>query len=126
MKKTIQSIALYIVGYFGLTSIWDQSKHLSHDDWATSSTIEGLFSGLVLPMVLGAICALVLRPQRFMSYWPIAVAPVVVLVMRILFDDVSSDWLGDNWLGLVVALAATVVISVLAAFTTMKAVLRRN
>jgi hypothetical protein len=54
-----------------------------------------------MPLVMGIVLAKV----GSMAIWVAAGGPAVILVVRIVVDDVTADWLAANYIGLVMLTA---------------------
>lgn len=80
--------------------------------------------GVLFPLILGFICAVILKPKEVINYWPLVVAPFFIIAIRVLLDDVSSDWLSQNVGWLIVGTSSTILFSILGAWIYTKFLLR--
>lgn len=116
---------MYIVSYFGLINLWDRFIYYQHEAVGQPPMIEKVIvPGILFPLILGFICAVILKPKEVVNYWPLVVAPFFITAIRILLDDVSPDWLSQNVGWLIVGTSSTIFFSTLGAWIYTKFLLR--
>lgn len=95
----LYAIVVYVLSEMGLHSLVGSTAHrvihaqhgelLEDNIWILDVALRAIF----VPMLVGAICAVFLRPKRFLDFWPILVAPFISGVIRLLLVDLSSPTL---------------------------------
>jgi hypothetical protein len=114
------AIFVYVVCHFGLMDLRDKILHFQHVGLRTSTLTSVLITGFLFPLLLGFICGSFLKPRSLVNYWPIIVAPFVTLALRIIVDDVFSNWILQNLLSLILATTGTVLVSLLGSWVYAK------
>ena len=124
--RAIWAIVAYVLAYFALAKLWGAAIYWQHEIIGKPPTFERIIvPGLIFPLVLGFVCAIILRPNSLKNYWPFVVAPLLVTAIRLFRDDVSIDWLAHNivWL-LVVGDGSIILFSIFGAWLYSKFILR--
>lgn len=95
----LYAIVLYVLTETGLHSLVGSTVHraihtqhgatLEDNIWILDVALRAI----IIPLLVGAICAVFLKPKEFLDFWPILVAPFISGATRLLLIDLSPPTL---------------------------------
>lgn len=112
IAKHLRVTANYLVGAYGLESLWSGLRHLRHT-WDAPDWLSMAVVGVIIPLLLGAECANITMPHRWRWVPGVLAGPFLCTAFRLWTDDVSETWLkseGGQLILLAVAAAAVAVL----------------
>lgn len=111
----------YVVIFFVLANVWDRFLYFQYEYvWQPPMIEKIIVPGILFPLILGFICAINLKIQNVIDYWPLAVAPFFVTTIRVIVDDLSPPWFFQNSGWLIIGTISSMLFSVLGAWVYIK------
>ena len=116
----------YVICFLLLLKLWNGVMFWQHELVGKPPIFERIiFPGFILPFILGVGCAAIIKPKVLTNYWPILVAPTVTLIVRLILDDASKNWLSQNIASLIgLGIGSSILFSMLGAWLYSKYILR--
>lgn len=104
MKQTgsraiVPSGLVYCLGSLGGHYLINDLVHFHHSDFSPSLLLRVLVLLVLIPPILGGVSGALLLGYRRSLGW-LALWPILVLGVRLAFDDVGTSWLADAAWGL--------------------------
>jgi hypothetical protein len=125
LRATVAAF-LYLSSSLGANYLWSRVPHFRHLEASPSPIVSGLIVGVAIPLILGFACAALLKPKGTTQYWPMVVAPLAALVLRLLLDDVSAGWLAGSALQLAIAALLSAACAVMGAWLAVQVVTHQD
>lgn len=100
LARYLGVIVLYTVGMYVLSYLLIGILQLTDSSNIRSGALF-FGNGIVFPFLLGVIAQRVLSTSDVFRLWPVVFAPFGFLFLRLVLDDVSSYWLRETTIELI-------------------------
>jgi hypothetical protein len=110
-------LVTYVLGYFGLDTLFDSFQHFRHEEILILDLIEP-YVRAIFPFFLGMLAGGQLAGETLSrKVWVVGLAPAVALSVRLLLDDASLAWILDQLIGLSLAICMSALAAILGAIS---------